>query len=116
MKMRSIIVNALILGGGLALVLGLAAAALLSLRPLQRIDGLRETSRAALKGQLGVRLPGSGQDSGGLLRPVSEAVRCASAICQPGRLESKRLTSCRPVPVEWSMPTYGMDQSLPLKT
>jgi signal transduction histidine kinase len=55
--LRGIIVNALLLSGGLILVLGLAAAAALSLRPLQRIDDLRDASRAALKGELGVRLP-----------------------------------------------------------
>lgn len=55
--LRKIIVNALALSGGLILVLGLAAAAALSLRPLQRIDTLRAASRAALKGELGVRLP-----------------------------------------------------------
>jgi signal transduction histidine kinase len=55
--LRGIIVNALVLSGGLTLVLGLAAAAALSLRPLRRIDDLREASRAALKGELGVRLP-----------------------------------------------------------
>ncbi len=55
--LRAIIVNALLLSGGLILVLGLAAAAALRLRPLQRIDQLRDASRAALKGELGVRLP-----------------------------------------------------------
>jgi len=55
--LRSIEVNALLYSGGLAVVLGFAAAALLSLRPLQRIDNLRGASRAALKGELGVRLP-----------------------------------------------------------
>jgi signal transduction histidine kinase len=55
--LRAIIINALALSGGLILVLGLAAAALLSLRPLRRIDDLRDASRAALKGELGVRLP-----------------------------------------------------------
>jgi signal transduction histidine kinase len=55
--LRGIIVSALLLSGGLILVLGLAAAAALSLRPLQRIDELRDASRAALKGELGVRLP-----------------------------------------------------------
>ncbi|MBS0333933.1 MAG: HAMP domain-containing histidine kinase [Proteobacteria bacterium] len=55
--LRDIIVRALEIGGGVALVLGIAAAAALSLRPLQRIDALREASRAALKGELGVRLP-----------------------------------------------------------
>jgi len=55
--LRTIIVNALALSGGMILVLGLGAAAVLSLRPLQRIDSLRDASRAALKGELGVRLP-----------------------------------------------------------
>jgi len=55
--LRDIVVRALAISGGLALVLGLAAAAALSLRPLRRIDQLREASRAALKGELGVRLP-----------------------------------------------------------
>jgi signal transduction histidine kinase len=55
--LRSIIVDALLLSGGLILVLGLAAAAAFSLRPLQRIEDLREASSAALKGELGVRLP-----------------------------------------------------------
>ena len=55
--LRTIIVDALEVSGGLILVLGLAAAAALSLRPLRRIDSLRQASRAALKGELGVRLP-----------------------------------------------------------
>jgi signal transduction histidine kinase len=55
--LRAIIVNALWASGGLILVAGLGAAALLSVRPLRRIDSLRDASRAALKGELGVRLP-----------------------------------------------------------
>ncbi|HZZ70143.1 MAG TPA: HAMP domain-containing sensor histidine kinase [Phenylobacterium sp.] len=55
--LRDIVVRALAVSGGLALILGMAGAAALSLRPLQRIDNLRDASRAALKGQLGVRLP-----------------------------------------------------------
>jgi signal transduction histidine kinase len=55
--LRDIVIRALAISGGVALVLGLAAAAALSLRPLQRIDELRDASRAALKGELGVRLP-----------------------------------------------------------
>ncbi|HEY2356748.1 MAG TPA: HAMP domain-containing sensor histidine kinase [Phenylobacterium sp.] len=56
-ELRTIIVRALAFSGGLALVLGAAAAAVLSLRPLRRIDRLREASRAALQGEVGVRLP-----------------------------------------------------------
>ncbi len=55
--LREIIVNALVVSGAAILLLGLAAAALLSLAPLLRIDHLRAASRAALKGELGVRLP-----------------------------------------------------------
>jgi signal transduction histidine kinase len=55
--LREIIVNALVVSGAAILLLGLAAAALLSLAPLRRIDHLRSASRAALKGKLGVRLP-----------------------------------------------------------
>nr|MEA2797064.1 hypothetical protein [Phenylobacterium sp.] len=55
--LRTIIVNALAVSGVLILIFGLAAAAALSLVPLRRIEDLREASRAALKGQLGVRLP-----------------------------------------------------------
>jgi signal transduction histidine kinase len=54
---RMIIVNALAVSGAVSLLLGLAAAAALSLVPLRRIEDLREASRAALGGKLGVRLP-----------------------------------------------------------
>jgi signal transduction histidine kinase len=56
-RLRTIILNALALSGMLILLFGLAAAAALSLPPLRRIEALREASRAALKGELGVRLP-----------------------------------------------------------
>ena len=55
--LREIIINALAVSGAAILLLGLTAAALLSLAPLRRIDHLRAASRAALKGKLGVRLP-----------------------------------------------------------
>jgi signal transduction histidine kinase len=55
--LREIIVNALAVSGATILLLGLVAAALLSLAPLRRIDHLRAAGRAALKGKLGVRLP-----------------------------------------------------------
>ena len=55
--LREIIINALAVSGAAILLLGLVAAALLSLAPLRRIDHLRAASRAALKGKLGVRLP-----------------------------------------------------------
>lgn len=55
--LREIIVNALAVSGALILLLGLGAAALLSLPPLKRIEQLRAASRAAWKGELGVRLP-----------------------------------------------------------
>jgi signal transduction histidine kinase len=55
--LREIIVNALAMSGAVILLLGLSAAAALSLAPLRRIDQLRAASRAALRGELGVRLP-----------------------------------------------------------
>lgn len=55
--LRMIMVNALAVSGLLILLFGFAAAAALSLAPLRRIEALREGSRAALKGELGVRLP-----------------------------------------------------------
>jgi signal transduction histidine kinase len=54
---RAIVVNALVISGAAMLALGLMAAALLSLTPLRRIESLRNASRAALFGQIGVRLP-----------------------------------------------------------
>lgn len=55
--LRRIILGALVASGAAILLLGLVAAAVLSLAPLRRIDQLRAASRAALKGELGVRLP-----------------------------------------------------------
>ncbi|MDB5439234.1 MAG: Signal transduction histidine kinase, partial [Caulobacteraceae bacterium] len=54
---RTVVINALVLSGAVMLVLGLGAGALLSLSPLRRIESLRNASRAALFGRLGVRLP-----------------------------------------------------------
>jgi signal transduction histidine kinase len=54
---RIIVIHALVFSGAAMLILGLGAAALLSLSPLRRIESLREASRAALFGRLGVRLP-----------------------------------------------------------
>lgn len=55
--LRAIIIQALLLSGAVIIVIGLAAAAALSLAPLRRIETLREAAREALKGKLGVRLP-----------------------------------------------------------
>jgi signal transduction histidine kinase len=55
--LRDIIINALAVSGAVILLLGLGAAALLSIPPLRRIENLRAASRAALSGELGVRLP-----------------------------------------------------------
>ncbi|WP_133255001.1 sensor histidine kinase [Phenylobacterium hankyongense] len=55
--LRAILINALAISGAAILLLGLAAAAALSVPPLRRIENLREASRAALEGQIGVRLP-----------------------------------------------------------
>jgi signal transduction histidine kinase len=55
--LRAILVNALAISGAVILLLGLAAASALSMAPLRRIEHLRDASRAALQGQIGVRLP-----------------------------------------------------------
>jgi len=55
--LRDIIVNALLVSGAVILLLGLGAAALLSIPPLRRVENLRAASRAAHSGELGVRLP-----------------------------------------------------------
>ena len=55
--LRDIIVNALMVSGAVILLLGLGAAALLSIPPLRRVENLRAASRAAQAGELGVRLP-----------------------------------------------------------
>jgi signal transduction histidine kinase len=55
--LRAIIVNALTISGVVIVLMGLAAAAALSLAPLRRIEDLRDASRAALEGQIGIRLP-----------------------------------------------------------
>jgi signal transduction histidine kinase len=54
---RTVVINALVLSGVVMLIIGLGAGALLSLSPLRRIESLRNASRAALFGRLGVRLP-----------------------------------------------------------
>ncbi len=55
--LREIIVEALIVSGVVILILGLVAAAALSAQPLRRIESLRVASQAALRGDVGVRLP-----------------------------------------------------------
>lgn len=55
--LRGIIVQGLLLSGGLIIVVGLAAAAAVSLAPLRRIERLEQATRAAAEGRLGVRLP-----------------------------------------------------------
>jgi len=55
--LRDILINALAVSGGVALLLGLGVAALLSVAPLLRIEQLQAASRAARSGELGVRLP-----------------------------------------------------------
>lgn len=72
---RTIVINALALSGAVMLVIGLGAAALLSLSPLRRIESLRNASRAALFGRLGVRLPVSGRrDEIDMLAGVANAM------------------------------------------
>jgi signal transduction histidine kinase len=97
--LRSIIVNALMVGGSLSLILGLAAAALLSLRPLRRIDDLRDASRAALKGELGVRLPVS---------PSRDEIDMLAGVANAMMDESERLL--------WEVKSVGENVAHDLRT
>ena len=123
--LRAIIVNALGVSGALILVLGLAAAAALSLAPLRRIEALREASRVALEGQLGVRLPITRRrDEMDMLAGVANAMmdeterllfevksvgdnvahdlRTRSIVCGPCSTGSRRRPSSRAPSARWS--------------
>ncbi len=56
---RVIILTALLWSGGLAIVLGLAVGAVLSLAPLRRIQAMQQASQPILDGDLSARLPTS---------------------------------------------------------
>ncbi len=56
---RVIILSALLGSGGLAIVLGLAVGAVLSLAPLRRIQAMQRASQPILDGELSARLPTS---------------------------------------------------------
>jgi signal transduction histidine kinase len=60
--LRHIIVECLLLSGGVILVLGLALGAAMSLGPLQRVQAVQRASQAILKGDLTARLPVSSRD------------------------------------------------------
>jgi signal transduction histidine kinase len=97
--LRAIIVNALALSGAVILVLGLAAAAALSLAPLRRIEALREASRAALQGQLGVRLPVS---------PRRDEIDMLAGVANAMMDESERLL--------WEVKSVGENVAHDLRT
>jgi signal transduction histidine kinase len=56
---RAIILTALLWSGGLAILLGLAGGAVLSLAPLRRIRTMQQASQPILEGDLSARLPTS---------------------------------------------------------
>jgi signal transduction histidine kinase len=56
-EIKTIILNALMVSGAVIIVLGLAGGFLLSLRPLKRINAIRETSQRIVDGDLSLRMP-----------------------------------------------------------
>lgn len=61
-EIKAIILNALIISGTVIIVIGLIGGFLLSLRPLRRINAIRETSRRIVQGELSLRMPVSKRD------------------------------------------------------
>jgi signal transduction histidine kinase len=61
-EIKAIILNALIISGTVIIVIGLISGFLLSLRPLRRINAIRETSRRIVQGELSLRMPVSKRD------------------------------------------------------
>lgn len=61
-EIRAIILNGLMVSGAVIIVLGLAGGFLLSLRPLKRINAIRETSQRIVDGDLSLRMPVSSRN------------------------------------------------------
>ena len=61
-EIRAIILNALIVSGAVIIALGLASGFLFSLRPLKRINAIRETSQRIVDGELSLRMPVSARN------------------------------------------------------
>jgi signal transduction histidine kinase len=61
-EIKTIILNALIVSGTAIIALGLLSGFLLSIRPLRRINAIRDAARRIVQGELSLRLPLSSSD------------------------------------------------------
>jgi signal transduction histidine kinase len=61
-EIKAIILNALIVSGTAIIALGLLSGFLLSIRPLRRINAIRDAARRIVQGELSLRLPLSSSD------------------------------------------------------
>lgn len=61
-EIKTIILNALLVSGAVIIVIGLISGFLLSLRPLRRINVIRETSSRIVEGELSLRMPVSARN------------------------------------------------------
>lgn len=61
-EIKEIILDALLGSGAVIIGLGLTGGFLLSIRPLRRINAIRETSRRIVQGELSLRMPLSGRE------------------------------------------------------
>lgn len=61
-EIKAIILNALIVSGATIIAVGLLSGFLLSIRPLRRINAIRDTARQIVQGELSQRLPLSASD------------------------------------------------------
>jgi signal transduction histidine kinase len=60
-EIKAIILNALIVSGAVIIAMGLLGGFVLSVRPLRRINVIRDTSRRIVQGELSLRMPVSGR-------------------------------------------------------
>ena len=75
--LRQIIVQSLLVSGGVILVLGLALGAAMSLGPLQRVQALQRASEPILQGDLAARLPVSARrDEIDVLARIANTMMC----------------------------------------
>jgi signal transduction histidine kinase len=59
LEIKAIVLRTLLVSGAVILVLGWAIGFALSIRPLRRINAIRETSRRIVRGELSLRIPAS---------------------------------------------------------
>jgi signal transduction histidine kinase len=60
-EIKAIILNALVVSGGVIITLGLIGGFALSVRPLRRVNAMRDASRRIAQGELSLRMPVSGR-------------------------------------------------------